>query len=188
MRRLAAVMFAVALVVSACGGGADDEGGADNTAGVFGQDPSGDDPAAGNSGPGSAEDPTPEASGSLDSDSIRIGNEVWNRTLPMTSGQCYVFKDDGNLPDSANAWGTLNNDDGLEFSASHGQDGSFEAQVRSDNMYWLAGERSPGTELTIELDHDNLTLRGEGIFNNIHTNEFAYGSFEFVCEDDGTGT
>lgn len=186
MRRLLAIVFVMVLVVAGCGGDDDaggGEGAGDNNAGAFSEDPSGDNTSDG----GNADDPTPEASGPLDPDSIRIGSEVWNRTLPMTTGQCFVFKDDGNLPDSAVAWGTLNNDDGLSFSADYGQDGTFGAEVQGENMYWVAGQRS-GTDLTIELDFDNLTITGEGIFNNLHTNEFAYGSFHFVCEDDGTGT
>lgn len=190
MKRTLAIGFVMVLVVAGCGGddgSGDVDGAENNNAGTSGPEPSDDNPSSEDTGGGSSEEPTPEASGPLSPDSIRIGSEVWSRTLPMTSGQCFVFKDDGTLPDSAVAWGSLDNDDSLSFSANYGQDGTFEAEVRGETMYWVAGERS-GTELTVELDFDNLTITGEGIFNNLHTNEFAHGSFNFICEDDGTGT
>lgn len=115
---------------------------------------------------------------------MRIGDEVFERTLPMTRGQCFLYEADGTLPTSATVWGTMNGEDGTHFSVSYGQDGKFGAQVDSSNYHWLAGERN-GTidDLSIELDFDTQTIRGAGIFTNFFTGENAEGSFEFMCEE-----
>ena len=148
-----------------------------------GDDASGDDASSGDAA-------APEPVGPADMDTIRIGSQVWERTLPMTTGQCFVFEDDGVLPSSATAWGTLGGDDDVRFSVSANQDGTFEADVESENEYWwLAGPRSSGPDdLVVELDFDALTVTGQGTFTNLYTGETAAGSFAIQCEDDGTGT
>ncbi len=186
MRNLVAVLMVTGLVMAGCGGtdlGVDaaqdtspssDQGSQETQAGAG---ESGDD-----AGQTSADDPTPEGSGPLDVDSIRIGSNVWHRTLPMTRGQCFLQPDDGTLPDSGVAWGTLDNDDNLSYAANYNQDATFEAEVSSDTMFWVAGVRT-GSELSIELDFAADTIRGEGLFNNLHTDEWAYGSFQFTCDE-----
>jgi hypothetical protein len=175
----------LALVTAACGGGGDDGG--DLGEDVFGGigESSGDvDPDdQGSSGGGTLENPTPEASSPLPSDSFRIGDAVWERTIP-TDGQCFVQEDDGTIPDSGAARGSVNNDPGVEFSVSHDQDGSVEAQVSSDLMNWISGVKD-GTELTIQLDFETNSMSGAGLFYNGHTDEWAYGSFMFTCLDGG---
>lgn len=137
----------------------------------------------GSSGSGSSE-VIPEPDEPLDMDTIRIGSQVWERTLPMTTGQCFVYEDDGTLPDSGTAWGTLDGDDDIRFSANYNQDGTFEAEVSdSERLYWIAGARSANPDdLTVELDFDALTITGEGVFNSLTTGETAHGSFAFQCE------
>jgi hypothetical protein len=125
----------------------------------------------------------PEASGPLPDNSIRIGDQVWMRTLPMTSGQCFLYEDDGTLPTSGTVWGTLDNDEGLRFSARYGQDGGFESEVSNNlDMYWGSGQRFGEEELTIELDFDALMVTGTGIFKSLTTGQRAYGSFTFTCD------
>jgi hypothetical protein len=109
---------------------------------------------------------------------------VWHRTLPMITGQCFLYEDDGTLPDSGTAWGTLDGDDSLRFSANYNQDGTFEAEVQGDIIFWVAGVRA-GTDLTVHLDFANQTITGEGVFNNLMRNEYAEGSFTFTCEEEG---
>jgi len=118
---------------------------------------------------------------------IRIGSTVWARTLPMTTGQCFVFEDDGTLPDSGVAWGTLNGDDDIRFRAAYSQDGTFEAEVVDENAYfWMAGPRSPGPDdLVVELDFDTLTISGSGSFANALNTDVVQGTFEFQCEPEG---
>jgi len=133
------------------------------------------------SGGGDAVPPGPV--GPADVDTIRVGDQAWGRTLPMTSGQCFVQRVEG-LPVSGVAWGSLNGDDELSFAANYNQDGSFEAEVRGPDMFWIAGARSPGVQdLAIELDFEALTIIGSGTFTSLHTNELAAGSFHFQCEE-----
>lgn len=171
----------MALVAAGCGGGnvdGDDLG--EDVFGGIGQASGDVDPGdQGSSGGGTLEDPTPEASSPLPADSIRIGEAVWERTIPR-DGQCFVQEDDGTIPDSGAASGSVNNDPAVEFRVSHAQDGSVEAQVSSDLMNWISGVKD-GTELTIQLDFETSTMSGEGLFYNGHTDEWAYGSFTFTC-------
>ncbi len=132
---------------------------------------------------GGSDEPTPEASGPLGENSIRIGDQTWERTLPMTTGQCFLYEDDGTLPDSASAWGTLDNDEDLRFAARYGQDGSFESEVsNNEDMYWGSGPRFGEDDLEIELDFENLTISGSGTYVSLITGERAVGSFQFTCE------
>ncbi len=173
--------LAVVLAVAACGGGADD--GDDLGEDVFGGigQASGDvDPDdQGSSGGGTLENPTPEASSPLPADSIRIGDGVWERAIP-TDGQCFVHEDDGTIPDNGTAWGSVANDQEVEFRVKHDQDGSLTAQVSSNLMDWISGQKD-GTELTVNLDFATSSISGEGLFYNTHTNEWAFGSFAFTC-------
>jgi hypothetical protein len=187
LRRLA-VPVVLAIVLTSCGGtGAAPAG--DDAPGttVAGQPGSGETGGTAGVSPGSADDEvTPEASGALEPNTIRIGSQVWHRTLPMTSGQCVVFKTDGTLPDWGNVWGPLDGDDDtLRFAARYGQDGTFEAQVSNDfDIYWGAGTRFQAEEadLVIELDFDNLMVTGNGTFRSLNTGESAMGSFTFTCQ------
>ena len=121
--------------------------------------------------------------GPAEMNTIRIGDEVFERTLPMTSGQCFLYEADGTLPTSATVWGTVDDDDGTHFAVSYGQNGDFEAQVDSPNYHWLAGTRNGEIdELSIELDFDAQIIKGSGIFTNFLTGESAEGTFEFMCE------
>ena len=188
--RVVLMLFALlGATLIACGGGDDEPSDGD---GPGGSDAS---PAAssgdgsnggsnGNAGSGGSSDPeaAPEPIGPVAVNTIQIGDETWTRTLPMTSGQCFLYEDDGTLPTSAVVWGPLDGDD-LSFSANYNQDGSFESEVRGENFFWVAGPRGPGVDdLEIELDFDTLTVTGEGTFHNLHNGEIAAGSFHFQCE------
>ncbi len=178
----------LAMVLAACGG--DDAGSlpgeAQATVPTEGDQPEAGDPGQGGSGDastGGSAEPTPEASGLLGENTIRIGNQTWERTLPMTTGQCFLYEDDGTLPDSANAWGTLDGDDELRFAARYQQDGTFESEVsNSEDMYWGSGPRFGEDDLEIELDFENLTISGSGTYVSLITGERAMGSFQFTCE------
>lgn len=101
----------------------------------------------------------------------------------MTTGQCFLSEDDGTLPTSATAWGTLNGDEDLRFSARYQQDGSFESEVSNNHdMYWGSGPRFGEDDLVIELDFDNLTISGHGTYTSLITGDRAMGSFQFICE------
>lgn len=186
MKSIAVIVTVVALVATGCGS---------------------DDPLT--TGPPAVEDDAtdsgtsavPDASAAPDADSksaepvgpaemntIRVGSQVWERTLPMTTGQCFVQNVEG-LPPSGVAWGTLDGDDDIRFSANKNQDGTNEAEVDDEeSYYWLAGPRSSGPDdLEVELDFEALTIVGQGTFTNVFTGETAAGSFAFQCEDDGTG-
>ena len=101
---------------------------------------------------------------------------MWSRTLPMTRGQCFV--EEG----KATARGTLNGDDTFEFSVKANSNGSFEAQILSNDMNWVAGVRD-GSELSIDSDVSSQTISGAGLFYNMYTDEWAYGSFQFECTE-----
>lgn len=147
---------------------------------------SGSDEASGTEGGTTASgEVTPEAPGSLQPNTIRIGSQVWTRTLPMTSGQCLVIAADGTLPDWGTVWGTVDGDDDTRFSANYQQDGTFESQITNNfDQYWGAGTRFQGEEadLVIELDFENLILSGSGTYTSLTTGELAKGSFLFKCE------
>jgi len=180
-RRIALIGLLCLLLVSAtiaCGGG-------DDFSALQSQQPD-------NSGSGQASNDGPNTGsssgpvGPADLNTIRIGDQVWMRTLPMTTGQCFLYENDGTLPTSATVWGTLNNDDSLHFSVNYTQEGTFEAQVDNDvDMYWVAGERNGEiNDLTIELDFKEQTIRGSGTFTNFTRGGNAQGSFAFQCEED----
>lgn len=147
---------------------------------------SGSDGASGTDGGATASsEVTPEAPGALQPNTIRIGSQVWTRTLPMTSGQCLVIKADGTLPDWSTVWGTVDGDDDTRFSANYKQDGTFESELTNNfDQYWGAGTRFQGDEadLVIELDFENLIVSGNGTFKSLTTGELAKGSFLFTCE------
>lgn len=178
------ILFLVALLVAACGGGgetAEDDSifdgiGEAAESGTIGS-------GEGDSGPGSLEDPTPEGSGPLEPNTIRIGDTVWSPSHPSTTGQCFVQAADGTLTDNGTAWGDID-DEGSSFAFRVNSDESFTGEVRGNTMNWIAGQKD-GSQLTIDLDVDASTISGEGLFYNGHTNEWAYGSFQFECEDDG---
>ncbi len=197
--RVVAVSFVTGLAVLAACGGDDPPGGLSNPSegieapadGTQAADAGTDDGADGGTGDDVSGDAgeVPEPVGPADMDTIRIGSEVWERTLPMTTGQCFVQNVDG-LPPSGVAWGTLDGDDGIRFSASQNQDGTNEAEVDDqESFFWVAGPRVADgpDDLVIELDFDALTIVGQGTFTNLFTGETAPGSFAFQCEDDGTG-
>lgn len=190
--RLLVLLVLATMFLAACGGETTEPGGNDTGATV----PAGDDDNAtgdgqadpgdsgvSDEGAGDSEGAAPEASGPLAENTIRIGDQTWERTLPMTTGQCFLYEDDGNLPTSGNVWGTLDGDDDLRFSASYGQDGTFEAEVSNNqDMYWGSGERFAQEDLEIELDFDTLTISGSGTFISLTSGDRAMGSFLFVCE------
>jgi hypothetical protein len=188
MRWLVIPMAAALVVVSGCGGGddlSDAVPSADSTAlpdSFQPDDP--DQPADLTAGGQGDTEVIPEPSGPVELNTIRIGSEVWERTLPMTTGQCFLYEDDGTLPTSGNVWGTLNGDEDTRFSANYGQDGTFESEdSNNQDVYWIAGERSPGADdLTIELDFDNLMISGSGSFTSLTTGATASGSFQFQCD------
>lgn len=179
------VTVALVALASSCGSESNDQSQDDPT-----QDPdpqaveeTGDtDPAAGDTAepgsPGTLDNPTPEPSGTLPSNGFRIGDNAWARTVPITRGQCFVQEGEGVLPFAV--WGTLDNDDGLSFAVSIGEDDAFSSEVTSDTMFWVAGQRV-GSQLSVTHDLTTQTISGEGIFNNLQSNEWAHGSFAFTC-------
>lgn len=189
MRSRKSVLFVVVFMFpAACGGGITEPEGVnttqvsavdDGSAPDAGQDDAGD---SGDDGL-SSDEPTPEASGPLGENSIRIGDQTWERTLPMSTGQCFLFEDDGTLPDSGTAWGTLDNDEDLRFAARYQQDGTFESEVSNNHdMYWGSGPRFGEDDLVIELDFATSTISGNGTFVSLITGDRAIGSFQFTCE------
>ncbi len=139
-------------------------------------------PSPNSDGPGTMDNPTPEASGALPPNGFRIGNTVWERTIPMTGGQCFVQESEGAIPFAV--WGTLDGDDALDFGVSYDSDtDSTSAQVTSDAVFWVAGKQD-GSQLAVEHDIDAQSVAGNGLFLNLLTNEWAYGSFQFTCESE----
>jgi hypothetical protein len=189
VRKLTVLIAVLMLALAACGGAQEDADvqTPDNGSGSDGEgtvQDANDSTGGGDPGNGDTGTPTPEPSGTVDMNTIRIGSDVWSRTLPMTTGQCFLYEDDGNLPTSATVWGTLNGDDDLRFMANFGQDGTFEAEISNDvDMYWIAGERAPDpNDLSIELDFASNTITGSGTFYLANTGELASGSFAFQCD------
>lgn len=190
------LLAAVSMLLAACGGGTTDlgtdgSGGDDSPVTTQANNDAGTDSGGTDSGDsgdaGEVTDDgdgvTPEASGPLGENTIRIGDQTWERTLPMTTGQCFLFEDDGTLPDSASAWGTLDNDEDLRFSARFNQDGTFESEVSNNHdMYWGSGPRFGEDDLVVELDFETLTISGSGTYSSLITGERAMGSFQFTCE------
>lgn len=184
MKRLLVVSLVVVVFVAGCGG---DDGSTDAGANAGVENPasdaqgSADDSGAGDGsgagGSGSFEDPTPEASGELPPNGIRIGDNVWVRTTPAT-GQCFVQEGEGVTPFAV--WGSLDNDDSLSVSVSTDQDGGFGAEITGNTMFWVAGSKD-GSELSVDHDFASQTVSGSGLFYNLHTDEWAYSSFEFTC-------
>jgi hypothetical protein len=187
MRKSIVVLVSVAVLTAACGGGddpADEVGSLGTQPSEDAQQAGTDEPdassevSAGSDGSGTPDNPTPEASGPLPPDGFRIGNDVWVRTLPITSGQCFVQEGDGVHPFTV--WGTLDNDDGQSFAVNYDDDGRFSSEVTSDAMFWVAGSKD-GSELTVEHDVATQSISGDGLFYNLHSDEWAYGSFQFTC-------
>lgn len=168
----------------ACGGTPTSGANERTTPGVTAESGS-DGPSAPEPGAAASSEVTPEGPGALQPNTIRIGSQVWTRTLPMTSGQCLVIKADGTLPDWSTVWGTVDGDDDTRFSANYKQDGTFESELTNNfDQYWGAGTRFQGDEadLVIELDFENLIVSGHGTFRSLTTGELAQGSFLFTCE------
>ncbi len=189
VRKLMVSLAASTLLLAACGG--DDSSAPDTAAPESESEAEVEDSASdggGDSQEAESDTADPPPAGPVEVNTIRIGSQVWSRTLPMTTGQCVVFEDDGTLPDSGFAWGTLDGDDDIRFSANYGQDGTFESEVVDENeFFWIAGPRSPGPDdLVIELDFDALTISGSGSFANAFNSDVEQGSFVFQCEpEDG---
>ncbi len=192
MRILIAPAILVAMALASCGGAAtlpgdpvvEPEVDEQSSAPQGGGDGASGNGASGNGGGDQSPAIEPEPPAAVEPDTIRIGSQVWKRTLPMTTGQCYLAEDDGTLPTSANVWGTLDGDESYHFSAKLKQSGEFAAQVDNNaDVYWLAGADSPTEDdLVIELDFDAQTIKGHGTFFSLTQQTLASGSFEFVCE------
>jgi hypothetical protein len=189
LRYLLALIAVVALASVACGGTALD--GADSVPdGAVDDQPIdttfGGDPNAGGGGGSQPGEVEPEPAGAVEPNTIRIGSQVWKRTLPMTEGQCFLQEDDGTLPTSANVWGPVDGNEGDRFSARHQQDGTFEADVTGggdSSLFWLGGTKNPEVnDLVIELDFDAQTIKGHGTFWSLTEQRAASGSFHFICE------
>jgi len=184
-----AVFAVLATVVASCGGDGDstsesaDTSGQGDTSAQMADTVAVDTEASGDESSDVASESEPV--GPAEPNTIRIGSQVWERTLPMTTGQCFLYEDDGTLPTSATAWGTLDGDEELRFLVSQNQDGTLEAEINNNvDMYWLAGYRGPETDdLVIELDFDAQTISGSGTFTLLNTGETVSGSFEFVCSE-----
>lgn len=192
MRARITGLLITALLLTGCGGS--DDGSSvfptdtDTDTGVAADQPASDaapDTAGdGDTVLGDAGEIEPEASGPLAMDTIRVGSEVWERTLPMTTGQCYLFEDDGTLPTSANVWGTLDGTDDVRFSATMNQDGEFSSEISNNaDMFWVAGARIQRDDLDIQLDFANQTVTGSGVFVSLTNGRLAEGSFAFTCTE-----
>lgn len=191
---LTSVLMGV-LVLSGCGGG--DDGTADPTVdqptSTEAQDDAGDnhaDPGDNSAGEqpsadsesdsdGSSDAPTPEGDGPLPPNSIRIGDEIFERMEGASLSDCYV--QEGTPPFSIN--GALNDDDKFRFSVYYVDEGVYEAQIQNDEIYWVSAPIREGTELEVEWDVGTQTISGTGLFNDAFLGEWAYGSFEFTCSD-----
>lgn len=141
-------------------------------------DPTGAEEDSGAATGGTLDAPTPESSETLNPDSIRIGADVWSVTSEASSVQCALTQDS----ERTFAWGSLDNNDSLYYSIDRSADGTTEGQVSSDTMNWVAGGRI-GTGIIVEGDFAAGTISGTGLFNNLHTDEWAYGSFAITCQN-----
>ena len=187
MSRRLTILLLVALVLAACGGGDDgaDLGSAFDGVGDAAKAESVDsDAETSDSDAGSLENPIPEASGTLDPNSIRIGGEVWSPPHPSTTGQCVVQAADDPVEESAWVWGGIDSEGTADFRFSYEGSGSVEGQLFGNTMHWMSGERD-GSELSFVIDFDAAVISGSGLFYNGHTNSWAYGSFSFNCADSG---
>ena len=186
-RRMTVIAFAVSLVLAACGGGEEVADLDSAFEGIGDVAESGSVEAgrkSGDSGVGTLENPTPEASGALEANTIRIGDTVWSPPHPSTTGQCVVQAADDPLDESAWVWGDIDDQASADFRFSYDGSGSVEGQLFGNTMFWMSGERD-GSELTFDIDFDAAIISGTGLFYNGHTNEWAYGSFMFDCENSG---
>lgn len=181
--RYVAMSLVVVLVLAACGGD-DGETARGNGDGDTQQEDVGSSGGDGSVGGDVGGSETPEPVGPADMNTIRIGSETWSRTLPMTSGQCFLPAEDGGDPTGGTVWGTLDGNDDLRFNVGYEADGSHGAEVNdNERLYWIAGVRSPnGNDLQFEIDFDAQTITGSGTFTSLTTGEVAAGSFAFQCE------
>jgi len=180
--RLLTAFIALTLLAAACGS----DSGSSALPSVDADDPSADaTPPVDGDASGNSSNPAAEASGPVAVNTIRVGSQVWERTLPMTAGQCFLQEDDGTLPTSASVWGTLDGDENVRFSVGVNQDGTFEASLDNNvDFFWIAGPRSSEVDdLVIELDFATQTIRGSGTFVNAGRGETSTGSFEFRCAE-----
>jgi hypothetical protein len=191
MRKLSTSVLVTVLVLSACGGGEDTID--DQPATTEAHDPAGEDdgsedtspptttsnePSDANSGE-SSDEPIPEGSGPLPPDSIRIGDEIFERMEGASLSDCFV--QDGAPPFSVN--GALNDDDRFRFSVDYLEDGVYDVAVSNEEIFWVAGPLREGTEVDVEWDVDAQTISGTGLFNDAFLGLWAYGSFQFTCSD-----
>lgn len=128
---------------------------------------------------GDSDEPTPEGSGPLPPDSIRIGEEIFERMFGASLSDCFV--QEGAIPFSIN--GALNDDDRFRFSVDYVEDGVYEASISNDEIFWVAAPMREGTELDVEWDVDAQTISGTGLFNDSFRGLWAYGSFQFTCSN-----
>ncbi len=195
MRILIALITFLVITAAACGGAATttaDPAVGDQAGGQPSAVPQGSAANGGDQSAGSEADPggiEPEPAGPVEPNTIRIGSQLWKRTLPMTTGQCFLVKEDGTLPTWGVVWGTLDGNDDVSFSAKLGQDGTFSSAVDDNTRnpttplpHWVAGEGIPVADLVVELDFDTQTIRGHGTYTDRATGKLASGSFEFSCE------
>lgn len=195
MRILIALITLMAITTAACGGAASttaDPAGGNQAGGRSSAAPDGGTTSGGDQSAASVPDVggiEPEPASPVEPNTIRIGSQVWKRTLPMTTGQCFLTKADGTLPTWGVAWGTLDDNEDLHFSAKVGQDGAFSADVDDNTRnpttplpHWVAGKGIPVADLVVELDFDTQTIRGHGTYTDRATGKLASGSFEFICE------
>lgn len=192
MRIPVTLVALIAVATAACGGAApttaDPAVGGQSSAGTQGGASAG----AGQSG-GTAPDAgaiEPEPAGPVEPNTIRIGSQVLERTLPMTTGQCFLFEEDGTYPTWGAVSGSLDGNEDLRFSAKVSQDGTFSAVVNDNTSdptmagpSWYAGEGSGLTDLVVELNLDTQTISGHGTFKSAGYGKLASGSFEFICEE-----
>lgn len=197
MRKLLTGVLLTALVLAGCGGGENET--ADPTTSQSGttepQDASEEDNGDSEDGSSdqqtttqaedslageSSDNPTLEGDGPLPPNSIRIGDEIFERMSGASLSDCYV--QEGTPPFSIN--GALNDDDRFRFGVHYVEDGVFEASIENDEIFWVAAPFREDTELEVEWDVDTQTISGTGLFNDAFLGKWAFGSFEFTCSAD----
>ena len=191
MRKLSTSVLVAALVLAACGSGEDAIG--DQATTTEAEDlTEGDNDAADTSSPAttdnetsdsdsgeSSDEPIPEGSGPLPPNSIRIGDEIFERMEGASLSDCFV--QDGTPPFSIN--GALNDDDRFRFSVDYLEEGVYDVAISNEEIFWVARPSREGTEVDVEWDVDAQTISGTGLFNDAFLGIWAYGSFQFSCSD-----